>query len=73
MKNLLEKLKPEILKEIEESANRYPLATRELKDELKSIYYISDIRYGFIIQLDSYHLAAFNKLPNNAWENFTND
>jgi hypothetical protein len=72
MKNLLEQLKPEILKEINDSAEKYPLAVIELKKELESLYYVSDIRYGSVIQLDSYHLAAFNNLPNNAWANFIN-
>lgn len=72
MKNLLEQLKPEILKEIDDSIDKYPLAVMELKQELESLYYVSDIRYGSVIQLDSYYLAAFNKLPNNAWANFIN-
>jgi hypothetical protein len=70
MKNLLEQLKPEILNEINNSADKYPMAVMELKKELESLYYVSDIRYGSVIQLDSYYLAAFNTLPNNAWANF---
>ena len=72
MKNLLEKLKSEILNLIELDASRYPLAAKELKDELQKLYYVSDIKYGFIIQLESYYLASFNLLPKNAWENFIN-
>jgi hypothetical protein len=72
MKNLLENLKPEILKSIEESADKYPLAVLELKQELEKLYYVSDIRYGFIVQLDTYYFNAFYKLPNNAWEHFIN-
>jgi hypothetical protein len=70
MKNLLEKLKPEILNEIEKDCSRYPLAVEELKNELAKLFYVSDIRYAYIIQLDSYYLNAFYKLPYNAWENF---
>lgn len=73
MKNLLEKLKPEILKELDKSADKFPSVIKEIKDELESLYYISDIRYGTIIQLDSYFLCAFNKLPNNGWQNFINE
>jgi hypothetical protein len=72
MKNLLENLKPEILKSIEESADKYPLAVLELKQELEKLYYVSDIRYGSIVQLDSYYISVFNQLPKNAWEHFIN-
>jgi len=70
MKNLLEQLKPEILKQINDSTDKYPLVVQELKKELESLYYVSDVRYGSIVQLDSYFLCAFNRLPNNAWEHF---
>jgi hypothetical protein len=70
MKNLLEQLKPEILKQIEFDADRFPLAAKELKDELQKLYYVSDIRYSFIVQLESYYLNAFNEFPKNGWENF---
>ena len=72
MQNLLEKLKPEILKAIEESSDKYPLVAEDLKNELKNLFYVSDVRYGSIVQLDSYYLNAFYKLPNNAWEHFIN-
>ncbi len=70
MKNLLERLKPELLNEIEKSVDKYPFAVKELKNELKDLFYVSDIKYGNIVQLESYFLCAFNRLPNNAWENF---
>lgn len=72
MKNLLEKLKPEILNQIEESVDRYPLAVQDLKNELQNLFYVSDVKYGTIVQLDTYFLSAYNKLPNNAWEHFIN-
>lgn len=70
MKNLLERLKPEILIEMEKYNKQYPLAIKELKNELENLYYVNDIRYQYIIQLETYHLSAFNKFPNNGWENF---
>lgn len=70
MKNLLERLKPEILQEMDSQFNAYPLVIKELKNELENLYYVNDIRYQFIIQLESYYLAAFNKFPANGWENF---
>lgn len=72
MKNLLEKLKPEILNQIEESVDKYPLAVQDLKNELENLFYVSDVKYGIIVQLDTYFLSAYNKLPNNAWEHFIN-
>jgi hypothetical protein len=70
MKNLLEQLKPEILKAIEESADKYPSNAKVLIDELQSQYYVSDIRYGTFINLSEYYLSVFNKLPKDAWANF---
>lgn len=70
MKNLLERLKPEILQEMDSQFNAYPLVVKELKNELENLYYVNDIRYQFIIQLESYYLSAFNRFPANGWENF---
>jgi hypothetical protein len=72
MKNLLERLKPEILTEIEKTVDKYPFAVKELTNELKDLFYVSDIKYGNIVQLDTYFLNAYNRLPNNAWEHFIN-
>jgi len=70
MQNLLERLKPEILEVIEDYNKRFPLVIKNLKDELGNLYYVNDIKYQYIIELESYYLSAFNKFPNNAWENF---
>ena len=70
MKNLLERLKPEILFCIEKDVEKYPLAVQELKNELGKLHYVNDLRYQFIIQLDTYYLNAFNTLPKSGWENF---
>lgn len=70
MQNLLEQLKPEILKAIEESADKYPSIAKELIDELESQYYVSDIRYGTFVHLSGYYLSVFNHLPKDAWANF---
>jgi hypothetical protein len=70
MKNLLEQLKPEILKAIEESADKYPSIAKELKDELENLYYVSDMRYGTFVHLSGYYLSVFNNLPKDAWANF---
>jgi len=70
MKNLLEQLKPEILKAIEESVDKYPSIAKELIDELESQYYVSDIKYGTFVHLSGYYLSVFNHLPKDAWANF---
>jgi hypothetical protein len=70
MQNLLERLKPEILQVMEEYNERYPLVIKELKDELKNLYYVNDIRYHYIIRLESFYFFAFSKFPSNGWENF---
>jgi len=70
MQNLLEQLKPQILQAIEESAKKYPSLAKELKDELQSQYYVSDIRYGTFVHLSGYYLSVYNTLPKDAWANF---
>lgn len=72
MKNLLEQLKPEILKKIDDSAEKLPSTVKEIKAELESLYYVSDIRYGTTVYLSGYYLSVYNKLPNGAWDNFNN-
>lgn len=72
MKNLLEQLKPEILQVIEESAEQYPSIAKELKDELESLYYVSDMRYGAFVHLSGYYLSVYNQLPKDAWGIFNN-
>lgn len=72
MKNLLERLKPEIANAINEAEIQYPLLVLELKNELSNLFYVSDLRYGSIVQLETYYLLAFNKIPSNGWENFNN-
>jgi hypothetical protein len=61
MKNLLEQLKPEILKAVEKSS---------VKDELEILYYVSDIKYRTFIQLSEFYLSVFKQLPKDAWEIF---
>jgi len=70
MQNLLEQLKPEILKVIEESAEKYPSIVKELKQELQNQYYVSDMRYGTFVHLSGYYLSVYNTLPKDAWANF---
>lgn len=70
MQNLLERLKPEILQVMEEYNERYPLTITELKDELKNLYYVNDIKYHYILRLENFYFFAFSKFPSNGWENF---
>jgi hypothetical protein len=70
MKNLLQQLKPEILKAIEESAEQYPSITKELKHELQNLYFVSEMRYGTFVHLSGYYLSVFNQSPKDAWANF---
>jgi hypothetical protein len=70
MKNLLEQLKPEILKAVEESVQDYPSIAKELIDELGNLYFKSDIRYVTFVYLSGFYLSVFKKLPKDAWEIF---
>ena len=62
--------KTDDLQNIEKDVEKYPLAVQELKNELGKLHYVNDLRYQFIIQLDTYYLNAFNTLPKSGWENF---
>lgn len=70
MKNLFERLKPEIREAIENDLALYPSSMTELIEELSNNYFISDVRYGCIIHIQSHFIRIFKKSFINAWECF---
>jgi hypothetical protein len=67
MTNLLKKLKPEIVQLIENDLKEYPSSTTILMNELKSTYYINELKYFAILDIEGYYKKAFGNRPNLAW------
>lgn len=70
MKNLLERLKPEIKAVLDEEAVNYPNIAAEMRTHLTKTEYISDLRYHNAILLESYYYIAFNTRPFSAFDCF---
>jgi hypothetical protein len=68
MTNLLKKLRPEILHLLNEDLIEYPNSTKILINELTSTYYINDLKYFAILDIQSLYWRAFNKRTNVAWD-----
>jgi hypothetical protein len=57
MQNLFERLKPEAKSIISEQANEYPFSVAQITEELKSNYFLGDVKYHSVMWL-----ARDNKL-----------
>lgn len=68
MKNLFEKLKPEIRLAIENDMADYPASTTLIINALKGEQYINNLRYTFIIDIERYYRDAYKCSPNSAWD-----
>ena len=53
MKNLKMRLKPEMIETINKRKVLYPNTIERLEAELENTYFVSDIRYAAIIELES--------------------
>ena len=49
--NLLERLKPEVLASVNEYAAKYPMLGGELKEALENNDFVSNLRYGSVVEL----------------------
>lgn len=70
MKNLFERLKPEIIQVIEADLISYPTLTQGIIDELKGNYFITNLRYGLIISIESLYYDAYKTRCSAPWEAF---
>ena len=68
MKNLFEKLKPEIRDVINNHFVENPTGSELLINELKSAYFINDLKYFAILDIQHFHFKAFGKAPIHAWD-----
>ena len=49
--SLFRRLKPELIKTLNEHLDQYPFSTQELIDNLDKTVYIRDLRYGDVLDL----------------------
>lgn len=68
MENLLQRLRPELRTIIEQDIDKNPFRIAELTEELKTKFYMNDVKYMHIIDLENYYYLTFGFLPKNAWE-----
>ena len=68
MENLLQKLKPELRLKIMDDITVYPRMIAALITELESNYYINDVKYMHILDLETYFRQTYNKLWVTPWD-----
>ena len=72
MLNLFERLKPELKADIEADKKEYPLSYERIKKELSETFWVLDLRYDNVINLES-RATRLNIPFTNAWEFFVHD
>jgi len=70
MKNLFERLKPEVKEIIEQELVDFPYTMKNIKEDLIQNYLVGDIKYSNFITLSSFYHKANNKTANTAWDLF---
>lgn len=68
MTNLLQKLKPEIQDLINKDLLEYPHSTQLLINELTSTYYINDLKYFCILDIENYFRKLYKEVPSTPWD-----
>lgn len=68
MENLLQRLKPELRLKIENDITVYPNMIAALITELESNYYINDVKYMYILDLETYFRHTYDKLWVTPWD-----
>ncbi len=68
MENLLQRLKPELRLKIENDITVYPNMIAALITELESNYYINDVKYMHILDLETYFRHTYDKLWVTPWD-----
>jgi hypothetical protein len=69
MKNLMMRLKPEMIETMNKRKVLYPNTIKRLETELENTYFVSDIRYVSIVELESIaHETKFEYT--NGWDFF---
>lgn len=73
MKTLFDKIKPEILAEIEKERETLPNLVGELVDALKGEEYLSFLQLRHVISLKTYYSKAFKKELFTYWDLVTDE
>ena len=68
MENLLQRLKPELRLKIEDDIIVYPSMIAALITELKEKYYINDVKYMHILDLETYFRQTYDELWSTPWD-----
>lgn len=68
MENLLQRLKPELRLKIEDDLTVYPSMISALITELKAKYYINDVKYMHILDLETYFRQTYDQFWNTPWD-----
>jgi hypothetical protein len=68
MENLLQRLKPELRLKIEDDITVYPSMIAELITELKGKYYINDVKYMHILDLETYFRQTYDQFWVTPWD-----
>lgn len=69
-KNLLERIKPEILQVINQDREKYPSSMENILSHLKDNFWVTDVHYGIAMDIMYNFKKAFKKQPESLWECF---
>lgn len=68
MENLLQRLKPELRLKITDDITVYPRMIAALITELESKYYINDVKYMHILDLENYYRNTYDEFWVTPWD-----
>ncbi len=72
MFNLFERLKSELRNDIESEKELYPLSYERLKKDLSETFWVMELRYDNVLNLES-RATRLNIPFNNAWDFFISE
>jgi hypothetical protein len=68
MKNLLERLKPEIALAIDIEYAEYPSLKEDMINILNDTQFLTNLKYTYILDLERLYRKAFGDFPNKVWD-----
>ena len=71
MRNLWDRLKPEIMQALEERYNKYPYILQDIKNDLANNFYFTDVRYFTYAELYFVTKNVFGSYEQNLANYFT--
>ncbi len=70
MKNLFERLKPELLEEVEKRKEYIPHGMERFSRNLSELDYVIDLRYEDVLTLEEMYRKVYKENPINCWACF---